>query len=133
MVLQEIIPAESELKIDEYLRRKLMPVEGVIPPPLPGIDMYGNSSPAGSVVHHRNQSSWATETSSACIPMAFRIVATRRKDTKSRGSSARICSKAAKSICNAVLDYAVNGDARLRQRGFNDEINDKTVFIIKRT
>jgi serine phosphatase RsbU (regulator of sigma subunit) len=34
--------------IDEYLRRRLMPVEGVIPH-LPGIDMYGNSIPAGAV------------------------------------------------------------------------------------
>ena len=34
--------------IDEYLRKRLMPVEGAIPQ-LPGIDMYGNSIPAGSV------------------------------------------------------------------------------------
>src|ERR1700674_1139038 len=34
--------------IDDYLRRRLMPVEGVIPR-LPGIDMYGNSIPAGTV------------------------------------------------------------------------------------
>src|ERR1700674_3012856 len=34
--------------IDEYLRKRLMPVEGVIPR-LPGIDMYGNSIPAGTV------------------------------------------------------------------------------------
>src|SRR5579871_4194178 len=34
--------------IDEYLRRRLMPVEGVIPH-LPGIEMYGNSIPAGTV------------------------------------------------------------------------------------
>src|ERR1700720_1301072 len=34
--------------IDEYLRQRLMPVEGAIPQ-LPGIDMYGNSIPAGSV------------------------------------------------------------------------------------
>src|SRR6202140_4849271 len=34
--------------IDEYLRKKLMPVEGAIPQ-LAGIDMYGNSIPAGSV------------------------------------------------------------------------------------
>ena len=32
------------LTIDEYLRKKLMPVEGVIPH-LPGIDMYGNTIP----------------------------------------------------------------------------------------
>jgi len=34
--------------IDEYLRKRLMPVEGAIPQ-LPGIDMYGNSIPAGRV------------------------------------------------------------------------------------
>ncbi|HKW18000.1 MAG TPA: PP2C family protein-serine/threonine phosphatase [Terriglobales bacterium] len=40
------IPADSS--IDEYLRKRLMPVEGVIPH-LPGIEMYGNSVPAGTV------------------------------------------------------------------------------------
>jgi serine phosphatase RsbU (regulator of sigma subunit) len=39
-------PLESS--IDEYLRKRLMPVEGAIPQ-LAGIDMYGNSIPAGSV------------------------------------------------------------------------------------
>jgi serine phosphatase RsbU (regulator of sigma subunit) len=34
--------------IDEYLRRRLMPVEGAIPQ-LPGIEMFGNSVPAGAV------------------------------------------------------------------------------------
>src|SRR5215468_11095482 len=34
--------------IDEYLRKRLMPVEGAIPV-LPGIEMYGNSIPAGTV------------------------------------------------------------------------------------
>ena len=34
--------------IDEYLRKRLMPVEGVIPH-LPGVEMYGNSIPAGTV------------------------------------------------------------------------------------
>jgi serine phosphatase RsbU (regulator of sigma subunit) len=37
-----------ENSIDEYLRKRLMPVEGTIPQ-LAGIDMYGNSIPAGSV------------------------------------------------------------------------------------
>lgn len=40
--------APVEPSIDEYLRKRLMPVEGVIPQ-LAGIDMYGNSIPAGSV------------------------------------------------------------------------------------
>jgi hypothetical protein len=34
--------------IDEYLRKRLMPVEGAIPQ-LPGIELYGNSIPAGAV------------------------------------------------------------------------------------
>src|SRR5579872_842279 len=34
--------------IDEYLRERLMPVEGAIPR-LPGIEMFGNSIPAGTV------------------------------------------------------------------------------------
>src|SRR3954469_15856571 len=38
----------AEPSIDEYLRRRLMPVEGAIPH-LPGIEMYGNSIPAGTV------------------------------------------------------------------------------------
>ena len=39
----------------------------------------------------------------------------------------------AKEICNAVLDYAVKRDSQLRQEGHSDEIDDKTVFIIKQT
>ena len=39
---------QVELTIDEYLRKRLMPVEGAIPQ-LVGIDMYGNSIPAGPV------------------------------------------------------------------------------------
>jgi serine phosphatase RsbU (regulator of sigma subunit) len=38
----------TDLSIDEYLRERLMPVEGAIPD-LPGIDMYGNSVPVGRV------------------------------------------------------------------------------------
>src|SRR5246127_5018375 len=37
--------------IDEYLRKRLMPVEGAIPH-LPGIEMYGNFIPAGTVGRH---------------------------------------------------------------------------------
>src|SRR5258706_13484255 len=40
--------AQPEPSIDEYLRRRLMPVEGSIPR-LAGIDMYGNSIPVGRV------------------------------------------------------------------------------------
>ena len=39
----------------------------------------------------------------------------------------------AKEICNAILAYAVKRDGLLRQEGHSDEIDDKTVFIIKRT
>src|SRR5215471_8726757 len=38
----------------------------------------------------------------------------------------------AKEICNALMDYAVKRDERLRQIGERDRIDDKTVFIIKR-
>jgi serine phosphatase RsbU (regulator of sigma subunit) len=37
----------------------------------------------------------------------------------------------AKEICNAILEYALRNDDRLRQIGEPDRIDDKTVFIIK--
>lgn len=40
--------AGSDMSIDEYLRERLMPAEDAIPQ-LPGIDIYGNSIPAGTV------------------------------------------------------------------------------------
>lgn len=40
--------SRGEVTIDEYLRKRLMPVEGAIPY-IQGIEMYGNSIPAGSV------------------------------------------------------------------------------------
>jgi len=40
--------SQIELGIDEYLRKRLMPVEGAIPH-LARTDMYGNAIPAGSV------------------------------------------------------------------------------------
>ena len=42
----QMIRAEPD--IDEYLRKRLMPVEGAIPL-LDGIEMFGNSIPAGRV------------------------------------------------------------------------------------
>ena len=39
-------PAVSS--IDEYLRERLMPVEGAIPQ-IPGFEMFGNSIPVGTV------------------------------------------------------------------------------------
>ncbi len=38
----------TDLSIDEYLRERLMSVEGAIPD-IPGIEMYGNSVPVGRV------------------------------------------------------------------------------------
>ena len=38
----------TDLSIDKYLRERLMPVEGAIPH-IPGIEMYGNSVPVGTV------------------------------------------------------------------------------------
>jgi serine phosphatase RsbU (regulator of sigma subunit) len=39
----------------------------------------------------------------------------------------------ARDICNALMDYAVKKDDRLRQSGNDALIDDKTVFIVKRT
>ena len=39
----------------------------------------------------------------------------------------------AKVVCNAILDYAVKKDQQLRQMSLGDEVDDKTVFIIKLT
>jgi serine phosphatase RsbU (regulator of sigma subunit) len=41
--------------------------------------------------------------------------------------------ESAKEICNALLDHAVKQDEQLRQNGNVDMIDDKTVFIVKRT
>ena len=41
--------------------------------------------------------------------------------------------KSARDICNALLDHAVKQDEQLRQNGEEDMIDDKTVFIVKRT
>jgi len=39
----------------------------------------------------------------------------------------------ARDICNALLDYAVKQDDKLREQGEEDVIDDKTAFVIKRT
>jgi serine phosphatase RsbU (regulator of sigma subunit) len=39
----------------------------------------------------------------------------------------------AKNICTALMDYALQQDDRLRQNGDRSLIDDKTVFIVKRT
>jgi serine phosphatase RsbU (regulator of sigma subunit) len=42
-------------------------------------------------------------------------------------------SQSAREICNALLEHATKDDDHLRQIGEEDRIDDKTVFIIKRT
>src|ERR1043165_9836423 len=42
------MPRDTDSNIDDYLRQRLMPVEGTIPQ-IPGIEMYGNSMPSGIV------------------------------------------------------------------------------------
>jgi serine phosphatase RsbU (regulator of sigma subunit) len=44
-----------------------------------------------------------------------------------------VCHRPAKDICQAVLDHAGIRDQELRARGEEDVIDDKTVFIIKRS
>ena len=39
----------------------------------------------------------------------------------------------ARDICNALLDYAVKQDEHLRQSGDEALVDDKTVFVVKRT
>jgi serine phosphatase RsbU (regulator of sigma subunit) len=39
----------------------------------------------------------------------------------------------ARDICDALLDYAVNRDERLRLSGNPDLIDDKRIVIVKRT
>ncbi len=39
----------------------------------------------------------------------------------------------ARDICNALMDYATKQDDLLRQNGDAALIDDKTVFIVKRT
>lgn len=41
--------------------------------------------------------------------------------------------QSAKEICDAILDYAARRDEGLRRTSRMDKIDDKTVFIIKRT
>lgn len=41
--------------------------------------------------------------------------------------------RSARDICNAIMDYAVEQDDILRQNGDEALIDDKTVFIVKRT
>jgi serine phosphatase RsbU (regulator of sigma subunit) len=42
------------------------------------------------------------------------------------------CLLSAKDICNALLEFAVRKDDYLLRAGEEDQIDDKTVFIIKK-
>ena len=42
------------------------------------------------------------------------------------------CLSLAKDICNALLEFAVRKDDSLLQTGGGDQIDDKTVLIIKK-
>jgi hypothetical protein len=42
------------------------------------------------------------------------------------------CLSSAKDICNALLESAVSKDGYLPQTAEDDQIDDKTVFIIKK-
>jgi serine phosphatase RsbU (regulator of sigma subunit) len=41
--------------------------------------------------------------------------------------------ESAKEICNVLLEHASSEDHHLRQIGEGDQIDDKTIFIIKRS
>ena len=58
------------LSIDEYLRERLMPVEGAIPD-IPGIKMYGNSVPAGRVGGVKDASTHARHDGIPALQPAF--------------------------------------------------------------
>lgn len=49
------------------------------------------------------------------------------------GVIAEHCHLSAKGLCNVLLDYASTRDVQLRQAGEQDRVDDKTVFIIKRS
>jgi serine phosphatase RsbU (regulator of sigma subunit) len=57
-------------------------------------------------------------------------------DTEDRGKLEKVMREhhlsSAKDICNALLEFAVTKDGHLLQSGEEDEIDDKTVFIIKK-
>ena len=59
------------------------------------------------------------------------------RDTEARGQLEEILRahhrQPARDICSALLDYAVKQDDLLRARGDAELIDDKTVFIVKRT
>ena len=41
-------------------------------------------------------------------------------------------SSCAKEICSAIIEYALQRDDRLTQRGEGDLVDDKTILIVKR-
>jgi serine phosphatase RsbU (regulator of sigma subunit) len=58
-------------------------------------------------------------------------------DEKARGQLEAVmrehCWQPAKNICNVLLEYAAKQDEQLRQHGDGALIDDKTVFVIKRS
>jgi serine phosphatase RsbU (regulator of sigma subunit) len=53
--------------------------------------------------------------------------------SKLEGVLSEHCLLSAKDICNALLDFAVSKDDYLRRAGEEDQIDDKTVFIVKKS
>ena len=64
MATSETTPIQEELGIDQYLRKRLMPVEGAIPQ-LPKTDMYGTPFPREA----RAGTSSSTSTFSSAITL----------------------------------------------------------------
>jgi hypothetical protein len=107
--------------IAESLRKRLMPVEGAIPQ-LAGIDMYGNSVPAGTVGGDLFE----------YINFQQRYNINGRIARALKLAKVYVDAFPAREICNALLDDAVKRDEHLQQSGEADVVDDKTEFIIKR-
>src|SRR5436190_16133600 len=67
--------------IDEYLRKRLMPVEGVIPH-VQGIEMYGNSIPAGTVGGNRIADRKSTRLNSSHTVISYAVFCLKKKNKK---------------------------------------------------
>jgi hypothetical protein len=89
--------APVEPNIDEYFRKRLMPAEGVIPQ-LAGIDMYGNSIPAGSVgAIFLNTSTFSSATT---LTLVSRMPSDGRSSTWSLSPQARLLEPRWMSMCS---------------------------------
>jgi hypothetical protein len=65
--------------------------------------------------------------------MASMTAAMRKTGWNSRRSYASTVCCRQKGICNALLEYAQQKDSRLREAGEPNLVDDKTVFIVKRS